>query len=236
MNNFKKKAVAVAVGSALGLALTSAPAQAAPSYNGCASSTFCTLDELFNGASISMGNGVVFGGFSFASSSNAQPFSNIQVTGDDADPLNVGLLYAGFSIANYYVPAGFLDYSFTVDSTDPLLKLSDADLSVNSAVATYDIFEDLFDAGDVFVDGLHVYDDGQGAVLSDHVDYAPTDYLGVDMFLASEGGFIDGFETYFSLTQMDEPPPNEAPEPGTLALLGAGLAGIGFSRRRKKQS
>jgi len=31
----------------------------------------------------------------------------------------------------------------------------------------------------------------------------------------------------------DEPPPSSVVEPGTLALFGIGLAGIGFPRRRK---
>lgn len=234
MKGFKKKAVAVAVGSALGLALTSAPAQAAPTYNGCASSTACTLQELFDGASIVMNN-VVFGGFSLGfSSGNVAPygFSSVFVTGDDSDGMNLGLLYGGFSIVGG--PDGVLDYSFTVDaSPNTGLILGDASLELTNAASPVEIVEDLFDAGDNFIDTMTVFSDDAGTQTFDSTVYAATDFLGVDMALAAGGaGWVDGFETYFSL----DPQATDVPEPGTLALLGAGLVGFGLTRRRKKKA
>ena len=49
----------------------------------------------------------------------------------------------------------------------------------------------------------------------------------------------DGFEEW-AYKRCEEPvedgclPPTQVPEPGTLALLGIGLAGFGLARRRKK--
>lgn len=68
----------------------------------------------------------------------------------------------------------------------------------------------------VGVAGLPPYDDGFGS--------------GPDLWQVLTVDFGSGISANFSFRQDTD---NRIPEPGALALLGAGLLGLGFSRRRK---
>ncbi len=47
------------------------------------------------------------------------------------------------------------------------------------------------------------------------------------------GGDLDFNDFEFQLTNVIDPPPAQAPAPTVLALLGLGLAGIGYRHRKQ---
>lgn len=64
------------------------------------------------------------------------------------------------------------------------------------------------------------------------VNISGNDYVGSN---AWTGPYTYGdLESYMAFTNWEKMPANETPEPTSMALLGLGLAGLGFARRNRK--
>lgn len=207
---------------------------------GCANATSCTMQELFAGGSIQVDD-KLFQGWNFGSesgSSSSADFSQVIVSGLDDQDMNTGIRVkangqwtataATGQINNY-----FLSYFYDVLVLDPGLRINGANMEISGS-ATGGV--DSWFQTDMYV----------GPVLSTWITsianplpnqtfdqdnlFASTTSLSVwsPLRVWADGGTtgVDSLDQRFL----------QVPEPSPLALMGLGLAGIGFGWRRGKKA
>lgn len=148
---------------------------------------------------------------------------------------------AGFFLYNPASAGAFTEGSYSATLTNAIIETNGNGNTGSGAYETANLFNTAFDNGvtldsDPALLGYALNTTVDSGLVTNSLDLAPTLNGVGDGFTTSTGDVVE----FTGLTALDfavtVPPPSTSavPEPSTLALLTAGLSGIGMLRRRFK--
>lgn len=218
---------------AMGFALATSVAQAIP------------LSDLFEGADLTVGDKLFNNwGLEYSESDTGIDFGEIEVTGLDADPMNIGLHFDANGQLSVFGPESSLDISFVFDVTvlDPDFLINGSSLEITETDfagegGLIEVLETVSDSDDNEIDVMEAYVDNYlgDEMLIDSLAFGSQASVSIikDILLFTDefeddSAELVSFNQHFSQTKQDV----DVPEPSILFLMGMGLAAIGVVRRR----
>ena len=215
-------------------------AQASVITNGCADASACTLEELFDGGSITVDD-KLFDSWTFESllASGLSPdFSQVLVNGLDDVPFNPGISFdGGGELAVSDTDFIDLSFSFAVSTVDGVARIKDNALILSGTSfgppgsgGLISIDELVFDPLGMLIADKHVEQDNlfDTQILSDVAQFALQSSIFIEKDITIQGDALGNFVSLDSFEQRI----SQVPAPATLFLLLTGIFYLfGIARR-----